>query len=147
MRVGAIVVAAGQSRRMGGRDKLWLPLGDLPLLGHTLAALAAVAEIGQFVVVSSSEGLRHLTELRAEPTMLCCWSVSASPSPPSPATPTTSRSAPPKTYRSSSCICSNAKWCLRIVRFLAPLQRGAGDGAGVRDASRPRSPPVMQRSV
>src|SRR2546421_2513583 len=67
MRVGAIVVAAGQSRRMGGRDKLWLPLGDLPLLGHTLAALAAVAEIGQFVVVSSSEGLRHLTELRAEP--------------------------------------------------------------------------------
>jgi 2-C-methyl-D-erythritol 4-phosphate cytidylyltransferase len=65
MRVGAIVVAAGASRRMGGQDKLWLPLGDLPLLGHTLAALAAVAEIDQLVVVSSPHGLRRLEDLRA----------------------------------------------------------------------------------
>ena len=65
MRVGAIVVAAGASRRMGGQDKLWLPLGDLPLLGHTLAALAAVAEIDQLVVVSSPDGLRRLANLRA----------------------------------------------------------------------------------
>src|ERR671934_264955 len=65
MRVGAIVVAAGASRRMGGQDKLWLPLGDLPLLGHTLAALAAVAEIDELVVVSSPDGLRRLADLRA----------------------------------------------------------------------------------
>src|SRR5947199_355673 len=70
MRVGAIVVAAGASRRMGGQDKLWLALGDLPLLGHTLAALATVAEIDQLVVVSSPDGLRRLADLRArEP---CC---------------------------------------------------------------------------
>src|ERR671933_86270 len=68
MRVGAIVVAAGASRRMGGQDKLWLPLGDLPLLGHTLAALAAVAEIDQLVVVSSPDGLRRLAGLRAAQT-------------------------------------------------------------------------------
>src|ERR671935_710543 len=66
MRVGAIVVAAGASRRMGGQDKLWLALGDLPLLGHTLAALAAVAEIDQLVVVSSPDGLRRLADLRAK---------------------------------------------------------------------------------
>src|SRR5205085_10820296 len=65
MRVGAIVVAAGASRRMGGQDKLWLALGDLPLLGHTLAALATVAEIDQLVVVSSPDGLRRLADLRA----------------------------------------------------------------------------------
>src|SRR5437588_3528239 len=65
MRVGAIVVAAGASRRMGGQDKLWLPLGELPLLGHTLAALAAVAEIDQLVVVTSADGLRRLADLRA----------------------------------------------------------------------------------
>jgi 2-C-methyl-D-erythritol 4-phosphate cytidylyltransferase len=65
MRIGAIVVAAGASRRMGGQDKLWLPLGDLPLLGHTLAALAAVTEIDQLVVVSALDGLRRLADLRA----------------------------------------------------------------------------------
>ena len=71
MRVGAIVVAAGASRRMGGQDKLWLPLGDLPLLGHTLAALAAVTEIDQLVVVSSPDGLRRLADVRAQQP----WSV------------------------------------------------------------------------
>src|SRR5919204_888735 len=65
MRVAAIVVAAGASRRMGGQDKLWLPLGDLPLLGHTLAALAAVTEIDQLAVVCAPDGLRRLADLRA----------------------------------------------------------------------------------
>lgn len=48
-RVFAVVTAAGQSRRMGGTDKLTLPLAGRPLLAHTLShflhwsALEAVA--------------------------------------------------------------------------------------------------------
>jgi 2-C-methyl-D-erythritol 4-phosphate cytidylyltransferase len=63
-RVGAVVVAAGSSRRMGGVDKLWLPLAGLPLLGHALARLGGVEEIGQLVVVASAEGVQRLDGLR-----------------------------------------------------------------------------------
>ncbi len=65
--IGAIVVAAGGSRRMAGLDKLWLPLDGLPLLGHTLAALAAVPEIARLVVVLSADGQGRLEPLRGEP--------------------------------------------------------------------------------
>lgn len=64
-RIGAIVVAAGGSRRMGGVDKLWLPLAGRPLLEHTVGALAAVDEVTRLAVVASPEGLRHLAERRA----------------------------------------------------------------------------------
>ena len=37
-RVGAIIVAAGRSSRMGGVDKLFLPLLGLPLLSYSLEA-------------------------------------------------------------------------------------------------------------
>jgi 2-C-methyl-D-erythritol 4-phosphate cytidylyltransferase len=40
MQVGAIAVAAGASRRMGGQDKLWLPLGDLLLEAYAAAGPA-----------------------------------------------------------------------------------------------------------
>ncbi len=66
-RVGAVVVAAGSSRRMGGVDKLWLPLGELPLLARTIANLTRAAEIEQVVVVSTPEGIERVESLRAEP--------------------------------------------------------------------------------
>ena len=66
MRVGAIVVAAGLSRRMGGLDKLWLDVGGRPLLGHTIAALAASDAINHIVVVTSPQGMRRIAALRAE---------------------------------------------------------------------------------
>jgi 2-C-methyl-D-erythritol 4-phosphate cytidylyltransferase len=46
----AIVVAAGESRRMG-RDKLLLPVAGRPLLAHTLAAFEACAVVDEVVVV------------------------------------------------------------------------------------------------
>jgi len=68
-RVGVVVVAAGSSRRMGGLDKLWLPLDGQPLLGRTLTALLAIPEISQTVVALSADGLRRAEDLRsrAEP--------------------------------------------------------------------------------
>src|SRR5579875_3603108 len=37
--LGLIVVAAGRGERLG-QDKAWVPLGDRPLVAHSLAALA-----------------------------------------------------------------------------------------------------------
>jgi 2-C-methyl-D-erythritol 4-phosphate cytidylyltransferase/2-C-methyl-D-erythritol 2,4-cyclodiphosphate synthase len=59
-RADAIVVAAGASARMGGIDKLLAPIGDRPLLAHTLAALGAAPEVGSIVVVTSPERRRAL---------------------------------------------------------------------------------------
>ncbi|MGZ9161224.1 MAG: 2-C-methyl-D-erythritol 4-phosphate cytidylyltransferase [Candidatus Limnocylindrales bacterium] len=50
----AIVVAAGSSARMGGTDKLLEAIGERPLLGHTLAALAASPDIATMVVVTTT---------------------------------------------------------------------------------------------
>ncbi|MEG1878016.1 MAG: 2-C-methyl-D-erythritol 4-phosphate cytidylyltransferase [Pseudoflavonifractor sp.] len=51
----AVVPAAGSARRMEGQEKLLLPLGDLPVLVHTLQALSASAYIGEIVVVTRQD--------------------------------------------------------------------------------------------
>jgi 2-C-methyl-D-erythritol 4-phosphate cytidylyltransferase/2-C-methyl-D-erythritol 2,4-cyclodiphosphate synthase len=56
-----IVVAAGSSSRMG-TDKLLAPLGDRPLLAHTLAALVAAPGVGALVVVTTPDRRRRLDE-------------------------------------------------------------------------------------
>ena len=53
--VDAVVVAAGASRRMAGRDKLAVPIGGRPLLAWTLERLAAAPEIARIVVVSAAD--------------------------------------------------------------------------------------------
>jgi 2-C-methyl-D-erythritol 4-phosphate cytidylyltransferase/2-C-methyl-D-erythritol 2,4-cyclodiphosphate synthase len=55
--VDVVVVAAGASRRMSGRDKLAAAIGDRPLLAWTLERLDAAAEVGRIVVVTSVERL------------------------------------------------------------------------------------------
>lgn len=50
-RVGAVVVAAGSSRRMGGMNKLLMEVGGLPVLAYTLSALQASPCIGEMVLV------------------------------------------------------------------------------------------------
>ncbi|HLO35630.1 MAG TPA: 2-C-methyl-D-erythritol 4-phosphate cytidylyltransferase, partial [Candidatus Deferrimicrobium sp.] len=49
----AIVVAAGSSSRMGGVDKLDALVGGLPLLAHTLNAIAAAPEVRRIILVTS----------------------------------------------------------------------------------------------
>jgi glycosyltransferase involved in cell wall biosynthesis len=52
--VGAILVAAGRSTRMGF-DKLWADLGGRPVLAWSAAVLAASGSIDRLVVVAAAE--------------------------------------------------------------------------------------------
>lgn len=49
-----IVVAAGSSRRMGGRDKLEARIGGLPVLAWTLRVLASAPGVERLVVVTAA---------------------------------------------------------------------------------------------
>ncbi len=51
----AVVPAAGSSSRMGGEDKLLLPLGEMPVLVHTLRALDNCPYIQEIVVVTRED--------------------------------------------------------------------------------------------
>ena len=51
----AVVVAAGSSRRMGGTDKLLVPVAGRPLVAWTIAAMRASPVIGRLVVVTARE--------------------------------------------------------------------------------------------
>ena len=53
--VGAIIVAAGRSLRMGSGDKLWVSLGGRPLLGHTLAVFEHCSAIDHISLVLSAD--------------------------------------------------------------------------------------------
>jgi 2-C-methyl-D-erythritol 4-phosphate cytidylyltransferase/2-C-methyl-D-erythritol 2,4-cyclodiphosphate synthase len=59
-----VVVAAGSSRRMGGIDKLGVPLLGRPLLAWTLGAFRAVPSVRRLVVVA---GPGRVADLAAEP--------------------------------------------------------------------------------
>lgn len=54
-RCAVVVPAAGSSRRMGGQDKILLPLDDIPVLMHTLRALSASERIQEIVVVTRED--------------------------------------------------------------------------------------------
>ena len=56
-RVGVIVVAAGQSRRMGDIDKLFALLRGRPLLSHLLDGLCSSPLVDEVVLVLSQETL------------------------------------------------------------------------------------------
>lgn len=53
--LSAIVLAAGQSVRMGGPNKLLQPLAGQPLLSHALKTVAGL-HLGQVVVVTGRDG-------------------------------------------------------------------------------------------
>lgn len=51
----AVIVSAGLARRMGGIDKVLAPLGELPVLVHTLYAFQDCPEIHEIVVVARED--------------------------------------------------------------------------------------------
>lgn len=61
----AVVAAAGSSTRMG-EDKLFLPLGDVPVLIRTLRALESCPEIGDIIVVTRAESMVAVGQLCQE---------------------------------------------------------------------------------
>ena len=56
-RVGAIIVAAGESRRMNGVDKILTSLGGKPVLAWSIEALQQSPDIDRIVVVNSQKNL------------------------------------------------------------------------------------------
>ena len=55
--VGAIVVAAGESRRMEGIDKIFYPLAGKPMVWHSLATLQEHPNIDRIVLVTSEASI------------------------------------------------------------------------------------------
>lgn len=54
MQVTAIVLAAGQGRRMGAaKNKVWLELAGKPVLQYSLALFQAAPEVSQIIVVAA----------------------------------------------------------------------------------------------
>ncbi len=54
---GVVIVAAGSSTRMGGIDKVFAPLGGLPLLAHALGAAERCDSVGPIALVAAAERL------------------------------------------------------------------------------------------
>lgn len=61
-----VIVAAGTSRRMQGRDKLWTPLAGRTTLARTIDIFAATPFIETIVLVVNNERLADATALCAE---------------------------------------------------------------------------------
>jgi len=59
----AVVVAAGSARRMEGIDKILAPLGELPVLVHTLYALQDCPKVDEVVVVTREDLLVEVSKL------------------------------------------------------------------------------------
>jgi 2-C-methyl-D-erythritol 4-phosphate cytidylyltransferase len=54
-----VVVAAGNSRRMGGVDKIFAPVLGVPLITHTLDVLEAFPPVGEIVLVLDEGSLEQ----------------------------------------------------------------------------------------
>lgn len=64
MKTAAVIVAAGQGRRMGlGFNKVLVPLGEKPLLAHTLSAFQEADGVDEVVVVTGRRELEQVKEL------------------------------------------------------------------------------------
>ena len=61
--VGAVIVAAGRSTRMGGVDKTFVPILGVPLVAHTLDRFESFPQVDQIVLVLAEESLERGREL------------------------------------------------------------------------------------
>ncbi len=59
----ALIAAAGSSSRMGGENKLLMPLGGVPVLARTLQAMDSCEGIGEIVIAAREEDLVRFAEL------------------------------------------------------------------------------------
>ncbi len=65
-KVGAVIVAAGKSQRMGGMDKLFTDIGGSPLLGRVIDCFQHCGAIDEIVVVLGKENLENGRKLANE---------------------------------------------------------------------------------
>jgi len=59
----AVIAAAGSSTRMGGENKLLLPLAGRPVLAHVLLALEASARVNEIVIAAREEDMLTYADL------------------------------------------------------------------------------------
>lgn len=59
----ALIAAAGSSSRMGGENKLLLPLGEKPVIVHTLLAIDRAESIDEIVIAAREKDLLTYAEL------------------------------------------------------------------------------------
>lgn len=64
--VSAVIVAAGSSQRMGGENKLMLPIGGAPILAHTIAAFDTAPSISEVIVVCREQDVAEYGRLREQ---------------------------------------------------------------------------------
>ncbi|PKB71552.1 MAG: 2-C-methyl-D-erythritol 4-phosphate cytidylyltransferase [SAR202 cluster bacterium Io17-Chloro-G6] len=62
-KVGAVIVAAGRSSRMGGVDKTFVPILGLPLVAHTIDRFESFPQVDQIVLVLAEESMDRGREL------------------------------------------------------------------------------------
>ena len=60
---GAVIVAAGNASRMGGIDKVMAPLGDEPLIVHTVRQFQQCDAIREIVVVTRQDLMMPIMDL------------------------------------------------------------------------------------
>src|SRR3972149_4787965 len=64
--LAAIIVAAGEGRRMDGLDKILVPLGGRPALARVLDVFQKCRQVDQIILVMSSRNLEPARRLVAE---------------------------------------------------------------------------------
>ena len=62
-KVGAVIVAAGSSTRMGGVDKTFAPILGLPLVVHTINQFESSPLVDQIVLVVANDSVEQAREL------------------------------------------------------------------------------------
>jgi 2-C-methyl-D-erythritol 4-phosphate cytidylyltransferase len=62
--MGLIIVAAGESRRMGGIDKVWAPIGGHPIIWYSLTEFGSAVQ--RTVVVTREESMGRVQRLVEE---------------------------------------------------------------------------------
>ena len=67
-KVSAIIVAAGDSQRMNGVDKMFAPLGGRPVLARVLDTFQKCKKIDQIIVVMHSQNIEQCRRLVAAET-------------------------------------------------------------------------------
>ncbi len=66
VKVAAVIVAAGESERMDGIDKVMAPLGGRPVITHVLDTFQKSGKIDQIIVVMNAKNIEEAKKLVAQ---------------------------------------------------------------------------------
>lgn len=64
--LSAVIVAAGSSARMGGKDKIFLPVEKIPVAARSLLAYENCEDVSEIIVVTKEDSIEKMKELAAE---------------------------------------------------------------------------------